>query len=197
MARDYFINGECLVTVKGRSDSLIAASTQFGLSTDQIRVSPRLKYKDMQVEAWGEGTPETQWMLADLTISMNLIHFDEAILEEVSRLSMGGAPAFGQLARAGTRMGGNLPRFSPGNNYVSVGITSPVAAKPWRFYYCYIPEALFGGGWPLGAEKSVIPVSFRCIPYTTDPYGGGAAQPNTVFGTGAQGAFLFDRGADS
>lgn len=207
MARQFVINGESLVVVRGAVNTLIAAKTELGLAADEIRVTTNFKHKDMIVDAWGSEVPvDVQWMLADCLIDMNLIHYDPAILDECLHLSMGyaavtpgpgatmpaGGPgvAVGSTMRAGTPLGNNLPRFAQGNNYVGLTILSPVASKPYRFYYTYMTGPAMT--LPYGTTKSITRVQFRAIPYTNDPYGGGTAQPLTVAGFGAQGATIWD-----
>lgn len=181
MARDFWINGESLVAVKGPVGSLIGSITELGLTVDQIRITPDFRHKAINVDAWGEAPPETQFMLATVGIQLDFIHFDRTILDECLRLSMAGAPAIGQLPRAGARMGNNSPRFSATNNYIGLNITSPVGNKPWRFFYTFMtnPPMQF----PLGTEKSVVTTSWVAVPFTTDPYQGGL---------GAQGQALWD-----
>lgn len=185
MVRDFFITGECLVLVKSRSDSSIGSLTQLGLSPERIAVTPIFKHKDINVDAWGEAAVDVQWMLAEARVRMTLVHYDRSVIDECMRLSMGFPTAVGQLARAGTRLGGGLARFAVGNNYIGLNLTAPIGNKPWRFYYAYLmgqPE------FPLGVEKSVVTLDWRVLPYTTDPWGGG---------TGAQNYVLWDYANDT
>lgn len=197
MARDFWINGETMVYVKGRSDSAIASLTELGLADSSIRITPNFRYDDIKVDAWGEIPPEVQFMLSDVMITMTLVHFDRSVLATCLQLSQGGAPSEGQMARAGQRLGNNQPRFGPatgspptgnnaGNNYIGLNLSSPVAGQPWRFYYTYLtgPPMEF----PLGAERSVVTLHWRAIPYTQDPYQGGL---------GAYGQYLWDHTLDN
>ncbi len=176
--RDFFINGESMVSVKGPSGSLIASITQLGLSDGQIPVNFENAFDDLNVNAWGKQPVDVQ--------SMTLIHFDPAVLNECYRLSQAGAAAAGVLNRAGTRMGGGFARFAPGNNYIGLNILSPVEAAPYRFYFAYLTTNPLD--FPLGTEKSVVTLNWRCIPYTQDPWQNGF---------GAQGTVWFDRLTDS
>ena len=182
MARDFYINGESLVLVKGRSDSAIGSLSQLGLASDPITVSPGFKHKDINVNAWGEAPADVQWMLSDVNVSMTLMHFDSTVLATCWQLSMGGSLVEGQMGRAGQRMGNNQARFtaatgSPatgnnsGNNYIGLNIASPVQGTPWRFFYAYLAQPPFR--FPLGVEKSAVTLNWRVIPYTQDPYNGG------------------------
>lgn len=197
MSRDFFINGESMILVKGRSDSAISVATQLGLADSPIRLTPELRRKDLHVDAWGSELPaDVQIFLAAVTVRINFIHFDRSILDTCIGLSMGGVTtgSVGQLTRAGTRMGGGLPRFAVGNNYIGLNITSPVGNKPWRFYYAYLADTPFE--FPLGTDASVVSTTWRVVPYTQDPWGGGSGE-NTVAGTGAAGYILWDYLQDS
>lgn len=181
MARDFFINGETMILVKGATDTGIPTLSELGLAMDPVRIRPRFRHKDINVDAFGEGVPEVQFMLLDIQVSFTLIHFDQAILRECTRLAMGGpAGGEGTMARAGTRLGGGVGRFAPGNKYVGLNLSSPVGQLPWCFFFSYLTEQPFE--WPLGTEKSMVPVTFRAIPFTTDPANAlGAAQGNVVY----------------
>ena len=185
MARDYFINGESMVYVKGRADSAIGNLTELGLASGPILVTPIFHHQPINVNALGTAPAEMQFMLAEARITMSLVHFDRTVLDVCLTESMAGAPAVGQLARAGARMGNNLPRFAAGgalgNHYIGLNIASPVGQKPWRFFYSFLAER--PTEMPLGAERTICVCSWRAIPYTQDPWGNG---------TGAQGALLFD-----
>ncbi len=190
MARDFFINGESLVLVKGSAGSAIANLSELGLAEGPIRVTFDYRHRDMQVDAWGREIPvDVQWMLGAATITMNLIHFDRAVLEACQGESMGGAGGGavpGTFNRAGTRMGGGAVRFAASNHYIGLNIASPVAGLPWRFFFTYL--TMQPVDWPLGTEKSSIMTTWRAIPYTIDPWNGGF---------GAFGYQLFDRTLDS
>ena len=192
MARDFYIAGEVMVYVKGRSDSGIANISELGLATDQIRVSPRSSYEDLPVNAWGRGIPDTQWMLQYVMVTINLIHVDPAILAECMRLSQGGGGNVGQdgvFARAGQRLGNNQARFAPsqvapatgllaGNNYIGLNLAAPVNGIPWRFSYAHLADQ--PADFPLGTDKSVISTNWRVIPYIQDPWGNGTGAYNYV-----------------
>ncbi len=178
-----------MVAVKGRSDSAIPNLTNLGLTNPQgkVRVSLNLRHMDLLVDSWGNEIPvDVQWMLADATITMTLVHFDRTVFDTCQLLSMGNPSALGQVARAGNRLGGNSARFSVGNNFISLNISSPVGNKPWRFYTAYLTGNAYE--FPLGTERSELSLTWRAIPFSTDPYGGG---------TGAANTYLWDHVADS
>ena len=162
-----------MVGVKGNSGTSIASVTNLGLSMDAISVSPRFVQEDMMVDAYGGGLipADVQQFLADVTISMNLVHFDPDVLDVCIRETCGSQGiAAGTMNRTGARLGGGNARFAAGWHYVSLNITSPVAGKPFRFYNCYIVQPFT---WPMGTHKSPVVLTWRAIPYTTDPWGGG------------------------
>ena len=189
MARDYYISGPALVRVKGAANSVIATLSELGLSDTPIQPTLTYKHTDLSIDAFGGVAgvpPDVQWMGAEMTIPMTLIHFDLSILRACIRESAAGAAADGTLIRAGKRVGNNLPRFDAGNHYVSLNITSPDGGLPWRFLTCYLAgqPVIF----PLGVERTGVILSWRAIPYQQDPYGGG---------TGMEGAVLYDHQSDS
>ena len=199
MARDFQISGPCLVLVKGRVDSLIPSITELGLAPDAITVTPVFRHEDIVVDAWGQAPPDIQFMLAWVNISMTLVHYDKEVMQEITRLSMAGAPAEGQLQQAGQRMGNNQPRFAgkvvsnlpdtglnAGNNFIGLNLTSPVENLPWRFLYTYLAEPPLS--LPMGTRRTYAGLNWRGIPYTQDPYNGGA---------GAYGALLWDHVLDN
>ena len=186
MARDFFINGETMVSVKGNVDSAIASLSQLGLADSPIRVRLDFRHMDIQVDAWGGEIPaDVQCKLGSAIITMTMVHFDRDVLDGCLRESMGGV-SLGTVARAGIRMGGGNTRFAGDNHYIGLNLASPVSAKVWRFHYCYLtgPPMEF----PLGTERSIVALNWRAIPYTTDPWGAGV---------GAAGASLWDHTADT
>ncbi len=187
MSRAYFINGESMIYVKGRSDSQIGTLSQLGL-TDASPIEVNLEFRNLevQVNAVGGQIPnDIQNMLAAATITMNLVHFDRSVLNVCLQESMAGAPAVGQMPHAGQLMGNGQPRFAPGailgNHYIGLNIASPIGNVPWRFLYSYLYTNPMV--YPLGTERSIVRLTWRAIPYLPDPWNNGA---------GAYGATLFD-----
>lgn len=174
MARDFQINGQCLVYVKGCSSSAIGNLSELGLTTDQIRVTPVFRTRDIDVNAWGDVPPEIQFKLAEVRISMTLVHFDYDVLNACLTESMAGAPALGQLPMAGARMGNNKARFGAnpnGNHYIGLNLTSPVGGRPWCFLYSMLTNPPVDI--PLGTDRTAVVCNWRAIPYTQDPWNGG------------------------
>lgn len=197
MARDFIINGETMVAVKGRTDSAIASLTNLGLADTGIQISPQFYHDEINVDAWGQAPVDVQFMLASVTVRMTMIHYDNSVLDTCVQLSMGGAPAIGQTNRAGQRLGNGLARFAPalanpgtgyngGNNLIGLNLSSPVLGKPWRFLYAFLSTQ--PATWPLGTKRSATQLTWTAIPYTTDPYNGGL---------GAYGATIWDHSTDA
>ena len=174
MSRDYQINGPALVYVKGNVSCGISTLTELGLAADPIQVTYEFQHLDIQVNAWGQVPPEVQTMGGAAHVSMTMVHFDDAVLDVCIRESLGGASAAGKLAAAGTRLGGGVARFAAGNHFIGLNVTGPVQGKPYRFLYSYLagqPVSI-----PLGVERKLTRLTWRAIPYTTDPWNGGLGQ---------------------
>jgi hypothetical protein len=181
MARDFFINGPSMVYVRGRTDLTIASTTELGLTDAPIRVRPQFRHRPIKVDAWGDASPEVQFMLGSVDITISLIHFDRDVLDVCLRESMAGATSIGGLPTAGTRLGNNKPLFHPGtgatgNHFVQLSISSPIAGKPWRFFSCYMNGVPMD--FPLGVEKSAVVTNWTAIPYDRDLYNGGVGSQN-------------------
>lgn len=177
MAREFIFNGESLVRVKGGAhygSRPIAVLSELGLTSDQIKVTPKFSHIDIRCDDFGPEIPaEVMYHLADVRISMTLIHYDREVLNVCIAESMAGAPLSlgptivpfaGTLNPAGTMMGGNLPLFSSGNHYISLNIASPEIHKPWRFPTCYLAQSPVEI--PLGTQASMVVLNWRAIPYT-------------------------------
>lgn len=164
---------------------LIPSTQQLGLSDGPIRFSLDFHHKDITVDAWGEVPPEIQFMNAEARISMSLVHFDSSLVDLCLQASMGSAPAVGAVPRAGTLMGSNAALGSSANSFISVNILSPVAGKPILFLACYLAQSPYEI--PLGTEKSIIQLNWRCIPYPAsppdDPWQGGQGAAGTQLWT--------------
>ncbi len=204
--RNFYINGELLVSVKGRSDSLLLGDeagiaeddvAELGLTSDPVVVKMDYFHEELKVNAWGQNTPEVQVMGASCNILMQLVHFDSDVLEAVIRESLGGAPQFGQLSWAGATLG-NGKVFGAsgglyGNHYISLNLTAQENPdRPYHFPYTYLQTPPFE--FPLSTTKSILNLNFRAIAYVTDPYFFRTA--NGIEIIGAYGAQLLDRNLD-
>lgn len=183
MARDLFVNGECMVSVRGNI-STISTVTQLGLAQDPIEITVNHQHMDVGVDAWGGRRipPEIQYFLSDAVIRMNLVHIDRDRLDDCLRLSMGGVATVGLVPRTGTRMMNNGVLYGSANSLIELRLSSPVGLKRWRFPAAYLtgPPVEF----PLGTERSIIRLTWRAVPHpeTTalDPWGGGTGSSNAI-----------------
>ncbi len=177
MPRDFFVNGPCLVRVKGNVASGFSSLTELGLSEGDVVVTPNSRHRDINVNAWGPEIPaDVQFFLADLHVTMTLVHFDRNVLDLVYNESVGGPALAGQMGRAGLRMGNNSARFSPTNHYVGLNLTSPDGGVPWRFFFAYLTGPPYS--FPLGTERALVTLNWRVIPFTQDPYNNGLGANN-------------------
>jgi hypothetical protein len=184
MPRIFYVNGETMVTVTGAAGTAISTlRTQLGLATNAVQVTQTYHQKDIIVDAYGQqNPPELQVFGGEAMITMDLVDFDPLVLAECIRLSMGGAPAEGLLARAGALMGGGVALGVAGNNYINLNLSSPVAGLPYNFPSAYLhqqPVVI-----PLGTEKSITRLTWRAIAYSVDPWNNGL---------GSFGAVLYNR----
>ncbi len=188
MVRDYVIEGEVLVKVKGGaqwSGIDLGSPTELGLSTDQIIIKPNFKHKDVNIADFGPDIPaDILWNLADVTITMNLIHYDRSVLERCMIEAMGGGRAIvpllplgtfayyaGTMAPAGTPLGRGLPLFASGNHFISLNLICAQSQYNWRFPSSYLsrnPVEI-----PLGTQASIVKVEWRAIPYSPLTYQSG------------------------
>lgn len=190
MARNYFVMGETMVAVKGRSDSTIAALSNLGLTSEQIRIGVEYKHLPIQVNAYGQVPPESQGMGMLARVNMQLVHFDESVLNACIQEGLAGAPSIGTLGHAGALMGNGLARFGPGgaagNHFIGLNILSALGQSPWRFYFAQLAGNPMS--WPLGTERSLVDLQWTAFPYSVDPWNGG---------NGSFGVPVWDRTADN
>lgn len=205
MARDFQINGEAMVQVKGGAhtsllgpDYRIDTAQELGLSSEQIRISPIIHHHDLRTDSFGPNVPaEVLWMNAEVRISMTLVHFDRKILDTCLAESMGGLPAAnlvaGELAPPGMPLGGYKQLYASGCHFMSLGITSPLQDLPYRFIACYLAQNPVEI--PLGSERSLVQCNWRAIPYVVpseNEVGGGTPLPPRFKELICSGATLWD-----
>jgi hypothetical protein len=198
VTRDYVINGETLVKVKGNGALASsgfpgeAALWELGLASEAVRVVPRFSYQDVHTDDFGPNIPaEVMWMLADVRIEMVLVHYDRAVLDACISEAMGGIsfPA-GAIAPAGQCLGRGLPLFSSGNHYVSLSLMSPVLGVPWRFPASYLDSSPLII--PLGTERTLAHLSWRAIPYRLPAWPG--FNPSAIVNNFRSGAEIVSSG---
>lgn len=136
-----------------------------------IRPSPH--HFPIDVDGWMFAPPERQVFPMDCTVSMTLVHFDIAILETAMANSMQSSSE-GVDPIGGTLLGAN-------SGYKTLTLSSPGPANnTFTFTSAYIKDSY---ELPLGAERSLLQVTFHCVGYRTDPYGS--------TGIGAQGVIVY------
>lgn len=225
MGRDYYINAETLVAVKFGAHvppsitNIVGGSpnsnlSELGLASEGIRVSPRFTHTDVRCADFGPNVPaELLAELAEVRITMRLVHFDHVILNHCFGQSMGGVPAgavtgafdFGRFRRgAGVPMGTWLPVdpvasvYGSGYHYVSLNLTSPALSLPWRFPASLLTDVPVD--WPLGTKRSEVELTFRVIPFVQPPVGAFPTVSGSVVTRGeiaSSGAYLWLRTLDT
>lgn len=169
MARQYVVNGETLIQVKGHSNSSISSLSNLGVTSGPINVIVQDSVDDILTDPTGKATPiDAQTMGGIATISFSLLHFDRAILDAIYALSVGGT-APGTMGRAGQVMGNGLARLASGWLFFGMNLTAPVAGSGWNFKACRLGDQY---SFPLGTERSVVGVTIKAIPYVADPASG-------------------------
>ena len=170
MARQYIVEGETLVQVKGHANATTINTLQnLGVAADPIVVTIHSNIDDIITDPTGHMTPiDAQTMGGFATISMNLIHFDRAVLDACYAVSVGGSSP-GTMGRAGQIFGNGLVRLASGWLFVGMNLTAPVAGSGWNFKACRIADS---HSWPLGTKKSIVNVTWKAIPYVADPASG-------------------------
>jgi hypothetical protein len=194
VSRSFYINGECLVRVKGHNALSVGGASalhELGLTSEGVQVTPNFVHRDVNVDDFGKTVPaDVAWQMADAQVSFTLIHYDRVVLEKCLREAMGGAALVGMCGPAGLTLGRGRALLTSGCRFVSLNLTSPVAEVPWRFPAAYL------AGTPasvkLGTGRTGAVCNFRAIPYR---------DPNTSVGTYDQrlhssGAVLWDHTAD-
>lgn len=195
MARDYFINHQTLVRVKGGAHlgtNPVGVLSELGLCSEAIRISPTFAHKGVNVDDFGPDVPaDVMWQLAHVDVSMNLVHYDTDVLEACMDESMGGGRGTngtglaGVMAPAGRLLGGRKAVFASGCHLISLNL---VGNTPWRFRACYMTAPPYE--YPVGNERSVVKVNWRAIPYVT-PTSAGTTELRS------SGAVLWDRTLDT
>ena len=161
---DLFPAGEVLITVKIGA----GATQELGLAEGPVQWNPVFRKLDVIVNAFGQGPWDLQQMALEASISFGLVYFTPSVLDACIAASLAGAPAAGQNARAGARMGNNVAAGAAGSNFISLGLSSPVGGKPFRFPAAFLSDQPLT--WPLGAERSVVQCNWRAISYAATPY---------------------------
>lgn len=134
-----------------------------------VKVNPR--YLDIDIDGWSPGvTHDRQIFPFDAMVTMSLVHFDATVLSNAMKNSV-------LSATEGTEVtGGTL--LGAGGGLKTLSLSSPgPAATTWQFNAVYLRE---GYEFPLGAERSVVRITFHAVPYTSDPYNAGQGAGGVV-----------------
>ncbi len=118
MARSYYINGQCLVKVRGRTGNLDPANNngnlaELGLTDNagKVTITPNYRHADYKYDDFGpEIPPDVMWLLTDVTITMTLVHFDYDVLTSCLGESAGGTE--GTMKGAGQPMGAGFRMYN-------------------------------------------------------------------------------------
>lgn len=175
----------------GLAGQSIAEGRELGLASEAIQLSPRYVHHDMRIDDFGPDIPaDVIANIAEITVRMNLVHYDRDVLDVCARESIGGGRGqWGVLAPAGTIMGGNKFFFASGWHYMSLNLITTQDNFPWRFRAAYLSQPPIEI--PIGTRRMVTQLTWRAIPY---------AEPTSLFNPGeiiSSGRVLFDHTPDA
>ena len=175
MARAFYVNGESVVSIKagGHVQSPVSmsgsATVLLGIAEGPIRITPVYHQEGIHTDSMGPRMPvEIMSELAEMKISMTLIHFDRDILDVCVSEGLCGYDVNDETSsrdKAGFLMGNNLALLASGNHFLKMGIESHVAGKPWRFEAAYLDGNPFD--FPLGTDRSKLLLNWKAISYVT------------------------------
>lgn len=165
-------------------NSALGFPFELGLSTEPIRIIPKLRHLDIRTDDFGTDVPaEVLSNCLEAYVMMQLVHFDRDILEICVAEANGGmgfrnpdgtpAISMGVCGSAGTPMGGGKPLGDPANHYTMLFLEC-LEGQPWRFPSCYIMGDPFEI--PVGTAATIVQLAWRAIPYK--PLIGGASNPD-------------------
>lgn len=188
MGRQYQVNGETLVKLKGGTHLQNfgmsgSAVVTLGVAADPITISYNLNHLDIHTDKYTQEKPvDVMWMGADAIIKMNLIHWDNDILNTAVSEAMDGydpdALVSGGTGIPGLTLGHNLDPYSSGCRYMGLGLTSTVTSGR-SFPTCYLHQQPIQ--MPLSTEKSIVQVTFRAIRYSKMNSDGTVAEPSLLW----------------
>ncbi len=176
MARDFNIPGECLALVKfGQhiedfqfyADNGNSTLFELGLASEGFQITPRYVHQDVLTDDFGPTIPaEILGGIADCTIRMDLIHYDNDVLDAclAESLGMNGGEFFaGIMPPNGLPLGGYVPYLQSGYHHVSLNLTSPILNFPYHFPACHLtsPPVII----PMTTQVSIARLNWRAIPY--------------------------------
>lgn len=161
MARNYYVFGETLVSVV-----VYGTTSELGLAEEEIVITPRFIHEDIIPDDFAPDCPaNVMWKLADATIRMTLVHYDDAVLRNCVASSMGSATGFeGMLPAIGRPMGSNAALKTSTNRFIELQVgDSGGDEDPWVFPSAYL--AAMPMEMPLGTKRSLVKLTWRAVPY--------------------------------
>ncbi len=187
--RDYHIPGPSIIKVKGSTSNLgltglsipgqeastatepiLKTAVELGLCTHDIEIKPRFIHKDVVADDFGpEVAADLMWLLADVSLTMQLIHYDDQVLDALVHEASGRSETLGRVGRgyiagAGTLMGSIFPPFDPKSRYVVLFIQPSTSSEelPYRFIKATLADRPFV--MPYGVDSKKVQLQWRVIP---------------------------------
>lgn len=201
MGRDFQVDYEVMVRVKGSVQSYIFEPMDLGLCSEGISITPAWKHKDINVDDFGPDVPaEILCMMAEVSISIPLIHYDPDVLNACLSESLGGfqtttgendnilIPAPGIMMPAGTPLGGGVELYGSGNHYISLSLCSAISGGSFHFPAAFMTKAPMT--LKLGQKTRIAMTTWRAIPYVS------FAQNAGPEGISSSGVILWDTDID-
>ena len=143
MAKAFYTQGNTLVKYD---------NSELGYAENAVKIVPRFHHKDIYADDFGPDSPALiLWMLADFTIEMTLVYFDQTVIYNAIKDAMGGG-TLGQFAGAGTPINGKQ---------LDIESSTDATGNNWSFPKAYLAERPME--WPLGNERSLVHLTFRAV----------------------------------
>lgn len=160
MAFSTHVNGTAVVSFGG---------SQLGISIDGIDIHLHPAFEDIHTDSYGTTAYDTQYMLGEATISMELVLYDNAVLDDVLAIVDGVSP--GTQIQAGSLMvAGGLTKA------LNIDTTGNITNEdPWTFPTAFPTSCRAKEG----TRKTVWNLEFRAM--------------NTQEAFNSNGAILFTR----
>jgi hypothetical protein len=170
MPRQYVLNGETLVEVRGgchASGFPIGVLSELGLAEDQIRISPQINFKDINVNDFGPNVPaDLLRMLSSVKISMTLVNYSPEVLDICIAESMGISRTIPDIGIPGV----STVRLSPDNGEVGANsgqflisaVQGGTPLQPGDFAF-WVGGTLAGAGTPMGGLKRIFESGWHYI----------------------------------
>lgn len=185
MSRTYYVTGETIVKLKGgdhlQSFGMSGSSVvTLGVTDQPISVTQRFRHQDIYSDKTERDIgADVMWKNSDILLNMNLIHFDNDLVEVALSEAMDGySTTDNSKGIPGGMLGHNIPLYSSGCRFMSVGLTSSVTSGR-VFYCCYLAEQPYTI--PLGTTRSSLRLNFRAFRYAHMDTSGFVATPHLLW----------------